>query len=257
MNTVKTKIYQPSENGTGSGTGSGGDLSFNGERPISREVIGLKGVTPTGSNLKTVMENVLYPAVAPDAALTVNDPVREIGASTAYTLNWTVTKNTNPITGIMVDGIAVTPTGVSQSGTRSGNFPAAAGSFAKAITVTDGSQSNTKSVTVKFLARMWASNINKKTGITDADILALAGSELREDRFRSFTNFGGGGLYPIFVVPVAFGMPAFNVNGLTNTDFTVVRSNSPFVNANGATVMVNVIVFNNIYNSPLNSLAIV
>lgn len=257
MNTVKTKIYQPSESGTGAGTGNGGDLSFNGERPISREVIGLKGVTPTGSNLKTVLENVLYPAVAPDATLAVNNPVREIGASTAYTLNWTVTKNTNPITGITVDGFAVTPTGVSQSGTRSGNFPAASGSFTKDITVTDGVQSNTKSVTIKFLARMWASNINKKTGITDADILALTGSELREDRFKSFTNFGGGGLYPIFVVPVAFGMPAFNVNGLTNTDFTVVRANSPFVNANGATVMVNVIVFNNIYNSPLNSLAIV
>lgn len=257
MNTVKTKIYQPSETGTGNGSGGGGDLSFNGERPITREVIGLKNVTPTGSTLKTVLENVLYPAVAPDATLTVNDQNREIGASTAYTLNWTVTKNTNPITGITVDGVAVTPTGVSQSGSRTGNFPAATGTHDRSIIVTDGAQTNTKTVTVKFLPRMFFSNINKNTGISDADILALVGSELREDRFKTFTNFGGAGLYPIFVVPVTFGMPAFTVNGLANTDFTVVRSNSPFVNAQGATVMVNVIVFNNRYNSPLNSLAIV
>jgi hypothetical protein len=257
MNTVKTKIYQPSESGTGSSTGNGGDLSFNGERPITREVVGLKGVTPTGNNLKTVLENVLYPAVAPDATLTVNNPVREIGAPVAYTLNWTVTKNTNPITAITVDGVAVTPTGVSQAGTRNGNFPAATGTHTKSITVTDGAQSNTKNVTVKFLPKVIWGNINKTTGISDADILALTAGELREDRFKSFTNFGGGGLHPIFVVPVAYGMPSFTVNGLANTDFTVVRSNSPFVNAQGATVMVNVIVFNNIYNSPLNSLAIV
>lgn len=257
MNTVKSKIYQPSQGGTGSGSGGGGDLSFDGNRPITRDVVGLKGVTPGGNNIKVAVENLLYPAVAPEATITVNDPIREVGASTAYTLNWTVTKKTNPIIAITVDGVAVTPTGISQSGSRSANFPAASGTHTKSISATDGAQNVVRSVTVKFLQMMFFSNINKKTGITDADILALTGSELREDRFKTFTNFGGGGLYPIFVVPVSFGMPAFTVNGLANTDFTVVRSNSPFVNSQGATVMVNVIVFNNIYNSPLNSLAIV
>ncbi len=256
-NLIKSKIYQPSENGSGSGNGSGGDLSFNGNRPITREVVGLKGVTPGGNNIKTALENVLYPPVGPEVTLTVNNPIREIGASVAYTLDWTVTKKTNPIEGITVDGVEVVPTGISQSGSKSGNFPAASGAHTKSIFATDGAQDASAFVTVKFLPRMFFGNINKTSGITDADILAISGNELREDRFKTFTNFGGGALYPIFVVPVSFGMPAFTVNGLANTDFTVVRSNSPFVNSQGATVMVNVIVFNNRYNSPLNSLAIV
>jgi hypothetical protein len=254
-NLTKSKIYQPSENGSG-GAGSG-DLSFNGNRPITREVIGLKGITPGGNTLKVAIENILYPAVAPEATITVNNPVREIGASTAYTFNWTVTKKTNPITGITVDNTVITPTGISQSGSQSGNFPSSVGAYTRSIIVTDGAQSTARNATVSFLPRMYFDNINKKTGISDSDILALTNSELRSDRIKTFSNFGGGGLYPIFVVPVAFGMPSFLVNGLANTDFTVVRPNSPFVNSQGATVMVNVIVFNNVYNSPLNSLAIV
>lgn len=257
MNTVKSKIYQPSQSGSGSGTGGGdGDLSFDGTRPITREVIGLKGVTPGGNNVKTALENILYPAVAPEATITVNDPVREIGASTAYTLEWTVTKKTNPIIQITVDGLEVVPTGISQSGSRSSNFPAATGSHIKSIVVTDGAQSTTRDASVTYLPRVFFGTINKNNGISDADILAIAGSELRNNKNMSFANFGGGGTYLIFVVPVAFGTPSFTVNGLANTAFTTVRANSPFVNSQGATVMVNVIVSDNIYNSPLNTLAI-
>lgn len=253
---VKSKIYHPSEGGNGNGNG-GGDLAFNGNRPITRNVPGLENVTAGGNTVNEFLENAFFPALSPLCALSVNNPIREIGETTAYTLTWSVTKRTNVITGITVDGAAQTPTGNNQTGTVTGNFAAESGIYTKSMSVTDSQKTENASAIVKYLPRMFWGNINKKTGITDADILALTGSELRENRFKAFTNFGGGGLYPIFIVPVAFGMPAFTVNGLANTDFTVVRPNSPFVNAEGATVMVNVIVFNNFYNSPLNSLAVV
>lgn len=221
-------------------------------------MIGLEGVTPGGDNLATVLENVLYPAVAPSAAISINNPIREIGESTAYTLNWSVTKNTNPITAITVDGMAVTGiTGNSQASTKSGNVATSSGSYSFGITVTDGALSSTATATIQYLMRMFWGTINKNSGISDADILALAGSELRSNKTKSFTNFGGGGLYLIFAFPTGWGNPAFTVNGLTNTAFTKVRSNSAFVNVQGATVQMDVWVSDNVYNSPLGTLAIV
>jgi hypothetical protein len=91
--------------------------------------------------------------------------------------------------------------------------------------------------------------------ILDADILALTGSELRGDRLKTFTNFGGGGTRLIFAIPATYGTPQFKVNGLSNTAFTKVRTGA-FVNQYGATVNMDVWVSDNIYNSPLDSVQI-
>lgn len=256
---VKGSIYHPTEGGEG-GAGDGSDIDFNGNRAITRATPGMEGVTPGGNNLKAFLENVFYPAVAPVASLSVDRPTREIGENPDYTLTWSVTKKTNPITGITVDGTAITVTGNSQSGTQSGTFPATTGTFTKTMSVTDGTLTGNASAQVKYLNRMfWGTTAKDGVTdlITDADILALAGSELRENRVKSFTNFGGESKWIILVIPAPFGAASFKVNGLANTAFTLVRSNSDFVNVQGATVKVDVYVSDNIYNSPLDSFDII
>lgn len=253
---VKSKIFHPSEGGSNSGGGGGGDTAFDGNRPITRNTPGLQGVTAGGLTVNEFLENALFPALSPLCALSVNNPTREIGESTAYTLTWSVTKRTNLITAVTVDGAAQTVTGNNQSGTVTGNVATSDGTFTKSMTVTDSQKTDSASATITYLPCMFFDTISKNSGITDADILALPGNELRSNRNKSFSNFGGGAKYLIFVIPVAFGLPSFTVNGLANTAFTVVRANSDFVNAQGATVKVNVIVSDNIYNSPLSSLII-
>ncbi|MBC8051872.1 MAG: hypothetical protein H7Y13_02290 [Sphingobacteriaceae bacterium] len=256
---VRSKIYQPSENGTGGGVSSA-DFDFNGNRPISRATPGIEGVTPGGDDLKTVLENVLYPAVAPIATISIDRPTREIGENPNYTLTWAVTKKTNPIVSILVDGQAITVSGLSQNGTKNGTFSAITGTFSRAMSVTDGGGlSDSENVIVTYLLRMfWGTTEKNGTSqpISDADILALASSELRSNRLKSFTNFGGGSTRLIFAIPTAFGTPQFLTNGLANTAFTKVRTDSDFVNQQAATVKMDVWVSDNIYNSPLDSVQI-
>ncbi|MBD1364373.1 hypothetical protein IDJ77_11190 [Mucilaginibacter sp. ZT4R22] len=255
MGTVRSKLYEGLKLGN-AGDGSGGDAAFNGSRPISRQTPGLVGVNPGATTVIEMLENVFYPAIAPIAALSFNNPIREIGADPAYVLTWAATKQTNNITGITVDGNVIAPTGASQGGTQSGDLTGTTGTYSKSMTVTDGTLSDTESATVTYLPRMFWGNTSKTAGITDADILALSGSELRSDRLKSYTNIGGDGEYLLFAFPSSFGTPSFVINGLANTAFTKIRSASNFVNAEGATIVMDVWISDNFYSSPLASLII-
>lgn len=256
-NTNKSKLYE-GKKATGGGT-SASDLAFNGNRAISRAVLGLQGVNLGTSGIKDTLEALLFPAVAPTCSLSVVTPSREFGQSGAYTLNWSVTRQTNPISIITVDGASFTPTGNNQSGTKNGTGSTAVGTYTKSMTVSDGSLSTNASATITYQYRVFWGTIAKNgttQPITDADILGLTGSALSGTRARTLNNFGGGGRRLVFAWPSTFGEPSFTVNGLPNTAFTKVRSLSSFTNAYGAIVQMDVWVSNNDYNSALDSVII-
>jgi hypothetical protein len=254
MNTVKSKLWEGKNLGDGSGIGS--DTAFNGERPISRNTPGIKDFNPATNTVIDFLEKVFYPAVPPLAAISVDNPIREIGQSAAYTLTWSATQQTNAITGINVDGTAITLTGGSQAGTQSGTLPSTSGNYTKSMTDTDGTLSGSASCTISYKSRFFWGTTSKTSGITDADILALANSELRDTRNKNFGSLGGDAKHLIFAFPSAFGTPSFVVNGLANTAFTKVRAASNFVNVQGATIVMDVWISDNIYNSPLASVII-
>lgn len=257
MNTNKSKLFEGKKNGTGGA--SQADVEFNGNRPISRAVTGLQGVNLGTSGIKDTLEALLFPAVAPTCSISVNNPSREFGQSGTYTLTWNAVKQTNPISVITVDGTSITPTGASQSGTKNGISSTAVGTYTKYITVSDGSLSSTASATITYQYRAyWGTSAKNGTTqpITDADILALAGSALTGTRARTLNNFGGGNTRLVFAWPTSFGDPTFVINGLTNTAFTKVRSASSFVNAQGATLQVDVWVSDNLYNSALSTVEV-
>ena len=260
--TVKSRIWgDPNLNG-GGGSGGGGtvsDILYNGQRPIIRNIPGAVGVNTNTTTLKTFLDALFFPAVAPGATLSVNNPIRETGQSTAYTLSRNAIKNTNPITGITVAGTVKTPTGNTQSGTQTGNTAASTGTFNFAMSDTDGTLNGAANCSIQYLDRMFWGTTAKNGGsspILDSDILALVNSALVTNKNLSLANFGGGNTYLIFAFPSSFGTPAFTVNGLANTAFTKVRSASNFVNAQGATIVMDVWVSNNLYNSPLGTIVI-
>ena len=127
-------------------------IAFDGNRPITR-VSDLFGITPGGADVVSFLEKTFYPAIAPGAALLIGTPQREVGDSTAYTLSWTATKQTNPITGIVVDGQTIAPTGNTQSGIINGNVATAAGSYTKNMQVTAGTDIANASATLAYYFR--------------------------------------------------------------------------------------------------------
>lgn len=259
MQTNRSKLWEGKNASAGAGAGDGGDSAFNGQREITRNTPGIKDFDPDTQTVIDFLEAVFYPPVAPVCNLTVDDPIREVGYSTDYTLHWSVEKKNNVITGIIVDGHTEVPTGDSQSGTESGTVPFSIGSYTKTMHATDGTLASDANVTIDYLSRMfWGTTTKNGTTdpILDADILALDGSELRADFIKSFTNLGGGDTRLIFAIPTEFGDPQFKVNGFINTAFSKVRASSDFVNALGATISMDVWISDNSYNSPLDTVTL-
>ena len=204
----------------------------------------------TSGTEKDFLNALFFPALPPIDTFTVDNPTREVGSTTAYTLTWGVTKQTNPITAITVDGTVIVPTGDTQSGTQTGNFTAAAGSFVKTMTASDGTNNVTATATVNYLNPIYYGTSAVNT-LDNAGILALANKNLVISFGMTLNNFGGDGKYLVFVIPQSFGVPSFLVNGLTSTAFTVTPLNT-FVNQYGVNIPVNVIVSNTVQNSPAN-----
>jgi hypothetical protein len=246
----------------GAGDGGGGSDSFNGERPITRNTPGIIGFNPDSNTIDEFLEAVFYPAVPPICAISVNNPVREIGQSPDYTLSWAVTQQTNLVESITVDGTDIDPvTGNDQDGTQDGALPNAYGNYTKSMTAEDtAALTSSASCTVQYLPRVFWGTTAKDglsdAPILDADILALSNSNLQATRDLTLSNFGGGDTYLIFAFPSSYGTPSFVVNGLANTAFTKVRAASNFVNAQGATIVMDVWVSNFSYNSPLASVIV-
>jgi hypothetical protein len=81
-----------------------------------------------------------------------------------------------------------------------------------------------------------------------------SGKQLSTSKSKTYTNINGAGGYLIFAWPSNLSgatSPQFTVNGLPNTAFTRVRTNSSFVNEYNFTDEYEVWVSNTPQNSPL------
>lgn len=102
-----------------------------------------------------------------------------------------------------------------------------------AVKATYGSQTATKTVSYAFkYKKYWGTSAS--TTLTNANILALAGSTWADSRTMNATNFDcTGGKYPYYVIPESIydGLEVW-VGGLKNTDIVV--TDMVLVNASGA-----------------------
>lgn len=115
---------------------------------------------------------------------------------------------------------------------------------AKTFHVTYGAQS--KDVTVSWLfkyKKYWG--VSDKATLTNADVLAMAGSTWADSRTMGATRFDcTGGKYPYYIIPASLytGLEMW-VGGLKNTDLVV--TDMQVTNASGATIAYKVIRLNN------------
>lgn len=212
---------------------------------------------------------------------------REYGAPLTVNLSWSSVKNSNSITSIIVDGFSQIPNGNSQSGTQStsGTYsisPGVSQTNTFNMSVGDGISVTNASTTLTWMnRRYWGfvdlsvignPDLTLNPGlsssvaavVTDIVLLSLTGAnansqafgnELSTTKSKTYTGINGAGKHLVFAWPSSVSSPytpTFTVNGLPNTAFTKIRSNSPFVNQYGFTTNYEVWVSNTLQNSPLN-----
>lgn len=245
-----------------------------------------QGSTFSGS-IQDVLDRIFYPYIGPAASL-ASISNREYGQSTGVTLNWSVVKNSNTITTIVVDGTPFSPTGNNQSGTHNTSgthsvFPGVSQTNTFPMQVGDGISVVSASTQLTWMNRIfWGSvdlssigNPNLTTNPGSASVVAslctdsvirnltganangiAVGSQLSTTKTKTYLNIDGAGNYLIFAWPsnvTAPYTPTFNVNGLPNTAFTRVRTNSTLLNQWGFSgTNYEVWVSNTQQNSPLN-----
>ncbi len=235
--------------------------------PVAVGGIG-KGSTFSNKSMQEMWDALLYPYIAPAASLSCNPSTKELGASTAVTLSWSATKNSNSIISIIVDGLVISPiTGNNQSGTK----PATSTQNVNttfSMTVNDGTNTVSASAGVSwFNAVYWG-----KTPTFAAPSMAIVGSQpawadgagvgsgkaLASSRSASYGGINGAGQYLVFAWPATFGTPAFTINGLPNTAFTKIASAVPHTNVNGYVnpAGYDIWISNTAQNSPIASFVI-
>ncbi len=188
------------------------------------------GTTFSGT-VQQALDKILYPYIGPASSLS-GGGVREFGATTSTTLNWSVTKNTDSIFSITVNGTPIVPTGNSQAGSQAANATQnVSTTFNMSAQDTPTGSITNSSTSISWLnKRYWGTN-STFTALNSAQILALSGNELSATRVQNRDGINGGGNYLVFAWPTLFGTPTFVINGLPNSAWTKINSAYSFTNA--------------------------
>lgn len=236
------------------------------------------GGVPAGSTFsnKTMTEMwnmLLYPYIAPVSLLSPNTN-KELGDSNQVTLNWSVTKNTNNISSIIISGpggysyvVPGAPFLSSQTGTKIVNATQNVNSIFSLV-VSDSTSTISSSVYFNwFNAVYWGKiptfSVPSMTIVTTKPAWADGansgtGKSLTSTRNATYNGIYGAGQYLVFAWPTDFGDPTFTVNGLINTAFTKIASGVShtnmygYVNPNGYDIWIT----NTAQNSPITSFVI-
>ena len=218
---------------------------------------------PTPQTVQQMFNAILYPYTTPTISLSVVSTIssttpistqKEYGQSLSSVLYWSVTKKSNPIVSVVVNGVTISPiTGNSQVGWRivSGTYSSISGSFPVStantflMTVNDGSTSIFTGATVTWMNKIYWGTIDLSgltfpnpnltlnpsyatfvtSAITSTLIRNLAtgvgagagvgtGSELSITKNKTYNQINANGRYLIFAWPSS-------VSGATTPTFTV------------------------------------
>lgn len=272
-----------------SGTNS---VLYNRTSPSLTSVGGISIGSTFSGTIQDTLDRIFYPYTSPTSILGPTLSL-EYGDPSGYnfTLNWSVVKNSNTITSIIVDGAPQIPTGNSQSGTKSttgthSSTPPVYTTQTYNMSVSDGVSSTNSSTTLTLSNRIFWGRINLSSignpnlttnpgsysvvsslvtstilkNLNGAGANGIAevsgnGSQLSTSKSKTYTNINGNGEYLIFAWPSNVSgstSPTFNVGGLASSAFTKVKTNWPFVNQfNFSGTDYEVWVSNTIQNSPL------
>lgn len=262
---VLTLWYQTQDLGA-SFSATGSQFFYTNSSPSTVTVGGIvAGTTFSNRSLQQMFDDMFYPYTAPSCAISASNPSREFGSSNATTLSWSVTKAKLTITGIIVNGTNIVPTGINQTGTLAATVTQNVNTTFT-MSVSDGTSNVVASTTVYWYnAVYWG-----KTPTFVAPSMTIVGTQpawadgagvgsgksLASSRSANYSGINGAGQYLAFAWPTSFGTPTFTINGLPNTAFTKLGNSVSFTNMFGYTTNYDIWLSNTAQNSPIASFVI-
>ena len=225
------------------------------------------GSTFSNKTMTEMWNDLLYPYIAPSSSLSGGD-LREFGSNNGVTLTWNVTKGSELITTIIVDGTPIVVTGDNQSGTKS--TTATQNNFTT-FTMTVSDIPNGSSTVSSSTSVSWSSAIYwGKTPTFTLPSMIVSGSQpawadgagispgksVTPSKSRSYNGINGAGQYLVFAWPTSYGEPSFTINGNPNTAFTKIGSAVSHTNIHGYTANYDVWISNTAQNSTIDTFTI-
>lgn len=179
------------------------------------------GGLPIGSTfsgtIQNVLDRILYPYIAPSGSISPSAVV-EYGNPSYYnfSLSWSVTKNSNSITTIIVNGLSQTPTGNSQTGppvpavgTHSVSLPPVTTTNTYNLTVGDGTSTSGASTTLSWRNKIYWGKIdltsigNPNLTTSPGSIALVSGFFPNSAKILSLSGAGANGLPDVSSFPSA------------------------------------------------------
>ena len=209
------------------------------------------GSTFSSYTMQHMWDMLLYPYITPSCSISASNNIREYGAPTTLSLNWSVTKGSGLIVpgtfSILVDNELLTPTGGNQTGVISTHTAVQNdSSHLYRIYATDDSNATINSYTsISWLngvywgktssipTNMVCNSLTGKPIWADGASASRSGSgkSLSSTLYGVYDGINGAGEYLIFAWPSTFigsgpgGNPKFTVNGLENNSWTKISVN--------------------------------
>lgn len=249
----------------GSGGGGGGGNAFNSSRTTTR--VGVPAVNIGGSTIQQFLEGYFFPSVPPTLSIT-GGGTRMFGNNAGFTLNWTVTRRTLPITSITVNGLSVPSgffVGLAQNASLSSGTTATITTPNTnqnyILNTTTASENVNASTSVAFSHKRYFYGDNQN--LLDDGLFTDAGrstnvnlhdvvgeSEFAASRVKSSFAITLSSQFLYYVYPVTFGNASFTINGLANTDFSF--KDFTFTNPFGFATTFRIYRSNNLLNGTFN-----
>lgn len=216
--------------------GDGGPFTVAG---ITEQVAGFAGVSDFTGNNQQFWNKLLVRAYAPTSSISADNPVRQKGASTAVTLNFSVGRRTNAIATVVVAGQAqLNPDGSPKLAGSVGANTAVNTNTDFSVTATDSNnQSSSATTGVRYTSkRFWGGFGTDPATMSNTELSAalraLAGQELEASR-QQVRGTTLNNQYPVFAWVATAGVGSYTVNGLPNNAFQ--GRTFPFTNSDGFT----------------------
>jgi hypothetical protein len=216
--------------------GGGGPFTIAG---ITEQEGGFAGVSDFTGTSEQFWRKFLVRAYAPTTSISADNPVRQKGASTAVTLNYSVGKRTYPLASVVVAGQAqLNPDGSVKLAGSVGTNTAPNTNTDFSVTATDSNNQSSSSTTgVRYTSkRFWGGFGTDPATMSNSELSAalraLAGQELEASRQQS-RSLTVNNQYPVFAWVATAGTGSYTVNGLPNNAFQ--GRTFPFTNSDGFT----------------------
>ena len=240
----------------------GGITAFDSARATTRS--GIPVVTVGGANVNQFLEGYFFPSVPPTLSIT-GGGTRLFGVNTPLTLTWSVTRRTQPITSVTVNGISIASgffnslplNGVLSSGTTA-TITTPNNNQTYILNSTTASENVNATTSVTFSHKRFFYGNNQDTipfsdaaTSTNVNLFEVGStSEFSGSKTKGTFSITLANQYFYYVYPTSFGAAAFSINGLSNTDFSF--KDFIFTNSAGFAISFRMYRTNNLLNGTFN-----